>query len=674
MPRGKFIQTMSLNVIAVCLAAAINLLAMYTVTRARINTTPPGAPQAAGVAYNSSASAVSAIWLFFQTYVVNTIRAARPQYQFPCIIYSIFINVSLTYSVMFPTMPSVISFMGRLLEAFLTGFALATATHFLVFPTSSRKVVFKMMGGYLQLLNGLVKTQTAYMGTLQTIDPVQLRKKNQKDAEETANKSRGKKGPIASSPYANPVALKMRELLTKLTELHTKLHGDITPAKREIAIGKLESHDITELWSLVRSIFVPVMGLSSMMTIFEREAEERGWGRDDMVGEDEDSRTHQLENVHRLMKSLEKPFQQMAGNLDGAFNHVLLTLEFIQPPKNEKNADVESKAGEGPAPPGSPGFAEAYKKRLDDFYNSKQRTLQEWCAEHGIDLPDDFFSCSFAQPEKLALADEHVRERDQRNLFFTLYLEYLIWRVGKAVLDLVLWVDKRKQEGAFKRSKVIFPGSRTLYDWLKSVIGREDVSQEDSYTADMDMGISQAVYLGQEFEKRKDPEHEAPRNASERFGEQIRNIPKFFRSDASAFGFRAASATLSVGIVCYLHQTQRFFLENRLLWAMIMVAISMTRTAGQSIFNFTLRILGTAIAMVGSYVIWYIVVGHVGGVLVFLWLWIFCAFYVVIKMPKLLVVGILSLVTCVLTVGYELQVKKIGIQASTSNGQPAYPM
>lgn len=105
-----------------------------------------------------------------------------------------------------------------------------------------------------------------------------------------------------------------------------------------------------------------------------------------------------------------------------------------------------------------------------------------------------------------------------------------------------------------------------------------------------------------------------------------------------------------------------------------MIAMSMNRTAGQSIFNFILRIAGTAVAMVGSYIVWYIVDGNTAGVIVFLWLWIFLAFYVVLKFPKFVIVGILSLVTAVLIVGYELQVKKIGVQASESNGQPAYPV
>lgn len=123
-----------------------------------------------------------------------------------------------------------------------------------------------------------------------------------------------------------------------------------------------------------------------------------------------------------------------------------------------------------------------------------------------------------------------------------------------------------------------------------------------------------------------------------------------------------------------------------------MVAISMTRTAGQSLFNFVLRVVGTAIAMIGAYIVYYIVDGKsiicnvecwwrkscankstAPGVIVFLWLWIMASFYFVVKTPKFIVVAILSMVTAVLIIGYELQVAVIGIEASTSNGQPAYP-
>lgn len=43
--------------------------------------------------------------------------------------------------------------------------------------------------------------------------------------------------------------------------------------------------------------------------------------------------------------------------------------------------------------------------------------------------------------------------------------------------------------------------------------------------------------------------------------------------------------------------------------------------------------------MIASYVIWYIVVGHAAGVIVFLWVWMLIGFYFLFKFPKLVVVG-----------------------------------
>ncbi|KAI7087036.1 hypothetical protein KC356_g4542 [Hortaea werneckii] len=658
MPRGKFIQTMTLNILAVCLSAAVNLLSLYCATQARKHTTPPGVPL---TGYNSSSSAVLAIWLMVQIYLINVVRAARPQFQFPAIIYSIFVIVSSTYGVMFPTMTYALSFMQRLLESFLTGFAIATATHFVIFPTSSRKVVLKEMTGYMMCLGGMLKAQTAYMASLEDLDPVQAREERERQAAAKGGKKGKKSQTSGGAPLATPALAKLKETLGKTMELHTKLHGDITPAKREFAIGKLESHDLSELWRLMKGVFVPVIGLSSSIDLLNRVASANDWTHEGTTEDEKRKRHEQVENLHQ-------PFFRMTGEIDAAIKHVLITLELTKP---EKAVDEESR-GDIPIP-GSNGFSEAYKRKVDAFYKSKEKTLEDWCKEHDIELPEGFFEGNSTMPESLVVEDDSIRDRYQRQLFFTLYLEYLLYRASRAMLDLTLFVDKRKQEGALKRSKLIFPGSRTLYKWLKATVGKEDLSKDSHIMTDLDAGGSEAVYLGDSFGRKKDPEHLPPRNAIERGGEMFRAIPDFFRSDASSFGLRTVAATMTIAIVCYLEASQQFFLRQRLLWAMIMVAISMTRTAGQSIWNFVLRIIGTAVAMVGAYIIWYIVVGHTAGVLVFLWLWIACSFYFVVKFPKLIIVAILSLVTAVLIIGYELQVDKIGVQASESNGQPAYP-
>jgi hypothetical protein len=159
LPRGVFIQTMLLNVLAICVAASINLLALYCAIQARIHTTPEGTSP---LGYNSSASAVLAVWLIFQTFLTNALRASLPQMQFPVILYSIFAIVSSTYGVQFPTMAYSINFMEMLLEAFLTGFAIATGVSLFVFPISSRAVVSKELAGYLASLSGLLKAQGAF--------------------------------------------------------------------------------------------------------------------------------------------------------------------------------------------------------------------------------------------------------------------------------------------------------------------------------------------------------------------------------------------------------------------------------------------------------------------------------------------------------------------------------
>ena len=71
MPRAKFIQTMVINLVGVCVGSAVALLGIWSGVKAREHTTPAGTI----TAYNSSQSAVCAIWLFANIYFVNVMRA-----------------------------------------------------------------------------------------------------------------------------------------------------------------------------------------------------------------------------------------------------------------------------------------------------------------------------------------------------------------------------------------------------------------------------------------------------------------------------------------------------------------------------------------------------------------------------------------------------------------------
>ena len=101
LPRAKFFQTMAFNILGVCIGSCIALLTCYCSVQARAHTSQPMSSAGTGasgstqaVEYNSSASAVCGIWLFFNIMFANALRFSRPQLQTPVIMYSIFANVS----------------------------------------------------------------------------------------------------------------------------------------------------------------------------------------------------------------------------------------------------------------------------------------------------------------------------------------------------------------------------------------------------------------------------------------------------------------------------------------------------------------------------------------------------------------------------------------------------
>ena len=170
-------------------------------------------------------------------------------------------------------------------------------------------------------------------------------------------------------------------------------------------------------------------------------------------------------------------------------------------------------------------------------------------------------------------------------------MEFLLWSTGQAVIDLVRFADIKRSQGVMTRNRLIFPGRKRLKKWILGAFRKEDTSAE--HTPDTTEATNVHVELGQAFRERRDPEHLPPTSTWQRFGNSVRQISAVLGSQSSAFGFRVACATMSIGIIAYLEATQKFFIEQRLLWAMIMVSIGMTVTAGAGVFGFIGRIAGT---------------------------------------------------------------------------------
>ncbi|KAK5738191.1 hypothetical protein LTR17_006221 [Elasticomyces elasticus] len=679
-PRAKFLQTMMINVLVVCLGCAVALLAMYCTVSARINTEGRRGSSAGGATsglatggaptstYNSSASVVAGVWLFVQIYAISAYRANRPQFTIPAIMLAIFANVSMIYAPQFSSMVQAQAFAQRLLEAFLTGFAISTGVSLLVFPLTSREIVFKSIAGYIASLRGSLDANLAYLQSLENSDMFAPHRVNTAGDE------------VIGSKEADALKAKVQALLA----LHAKLSVDLPFAKREVAIGKVGPDDLQDITKRLRQVLVPIVGLSSMSDLFQRIAEGRGWDRNldlshasaEEVPQGEKARFNSIQAWHHLMKTLHGPYNQATLAIKEGLQHVAITLQ-LAPQKAARQADDAAEmAGDEPGP-GEKGFAAYYERRSNDFANTRKIMLGSWCEVHGIELPQTFFDdpyqADFEAPawmngDPMSLGRQQLR----RQLFVCLHLAFLLWKTNRTVYELMLFVDSLAASGKLSKTRLIVPGFKRLRKWAMSIFKHDNEAHDDQQ---IDSGSSApAVYLGEAYKKRKDPEHLPPQTAWERSSNMLRIVGHFFASPESAFGFRCACATMSIAVVAYLSDTQTFFTRERLFWSQIMISISMSPTAGQSVRGFVLRVFGTFVAMVVAFIAYYIVDGHTAGILVFYFIFLHGGVYIVSKYPKYIPVGMIVQVTLTLILGYELQVRKVGVQVAVSNGQAYFPI
>lgn len=149
----------------------------------------------------------------------------------------------------------------------------------------------------------------------------------------------------------------------------------------------------------------------------------------------------------------------------------------------------------------------------------------------------------------------------------------------EAVQDFVSFADGKVQSGKMKRSRLILPSK--IKTAVKGILSAKATTGE----------MPPTVLLGDGYYKKKDPEHRSATSSWQKFGNALRKIPRFLGSQESSCAFRVTCATMTIGIVTYLKRTQHFFQEQRLVWAMVMVAFSMTTSKYQRclIQNFDVR-------------------------------------------------------------------------------------
>ncbi|PSK44258.1 hypothetical protein B9Z65_238 [Elsinoe australis] len=668
LPRAKFVQGMIILLAAIAVAFAFSLFAIFCCVRARAGAgkvvpsvqSGPNTP-----AYDSSAAAVAGLFLFLQIYALNTVRAIYPQFTAPGTLIGIFTNIAMAYAPQFQTMNIGITFVYRLLQAMLTGTAIAVAVSFFIFPTNMRGVVFNEMTSYITIMRKLMKANLDFINSLEHGDMFTRTPTGRPDRPRRTE------------------AQQIKDILADLTSIHAKLGVDMPFAKREVAYGKLGPDDLKEIFRKLRVLVFTMVGYSSLNDVFERTTEQQGW--QDVVNEkpldeisDDAERRHakSVEDWHEISAMLKGPFQHITGHIDDGFAHILIVLQLLK----KKKALPDLEAGGTTPTPGEAGFTKFFGKKVEEFRGKKVYILKQFCESRGIELPPNFFDSprtgEIKTPEWYSsFPRTFERQRYRRQLYTILFMDYLLESIATRVYEFCVYVDEKTESGKLGRRRIVVPGYKRLRKSLRQIMSR----QQDNYHDDSNGLMSEDghrtsnVYLGSAYHHRRDPEHLPPETLWESFGDQLRKLPHFLRSKESIFGLRVALGTMCLAVIGFLSNTRAFYIYHRLFWAQTIVSISMSPSAAQSLFGFVLRIGGTFAAMCTSLVVWYIVDGAFAGVIVFYWFFMLWGFFIILKFPKITPVGLIYSITNTLIIGYEIQAVTLGIPRAAANGQAYYP-
>jgi Putative ER transporter, 6TM, N-terminal len=413
-PRGKFVHFLIQGLVMVCFGAASSVLMVFCCVKARQHTSSAeelaqiaasGSTDILSVPYNTAASVVAAVWLFLQTYIVNTLRGKDPQLGIPVTMHCMLFFVAATEAPDYTSVSASFAFVQRLLLAMLAGIGLATATHFLIFPDTSRDAVRKMMREYIRVLQDALRVHASYFEAMEQVDMfVRTQTRNPTDEKRLYR---------AKADAAKDAA-------RKVSSMHAALSSELPFAKREVAYGKLGAGEFGDIFRHLRATMLPIVGLSTVVDVFDRVMEWNNWAKPVEEGgvdlADDAVHVRMVRDWNVIMARGHDHFAQIYEVMDQGLQHVAYQLDAK---RRKQQKDVEAEA----SMPGEEGFASYLEDRCEAFYKARLATLREWCEDRGIALPENYFhhpSEPIQFPENVP--GEMPRDRIERQLYILLYV------------------------------------------------------------------------------------------------------------------------------------------------------------------------------------------------------------------------------------------------------------
>jgi low affinity Fe/Cu permease len=189
--------------------------------------------------------AITAVWLFFNIMLCNSLQARYPALLIPTILYNIFVIVQFTSCSRFTTWKQCWDLIYLTVRCYYSGVAISFVSGMIIYPVTCRSEIFEVQEKYIEAVRSMLRESARYLGNLKTTP--------------TFPTSAG--GQIQDEVEAQEGTWNGAEIQQKMVEvkaLYTKMRHELAMAKREIAWGKLRARDINAITDLCRHILMPL--------------------------------------------------------------------------------------------------------------------------------------------------------------------------------------------------------------------------------------------------------------------------------------------------------------------------------------------------------------------------------------------------------------------------------
>ncbi|EIW70668.1 hypothetical protein TREMEDRAFT_73534 [Tremella mesenterica DSM 1558] len=522
-------------------------------------------------------SAVYGAFLFVGAYIFGLVRALKPKMMLGATFATIIVDVMTSMGPLIPqknyTLPQIILIPASMYVA------IALAASFLLWPQTVHHLFLDGM------VNGVLRTASASLGlqdaVLSTTDPAKW----------------------------TELSTKMREIRGANAAAVNGLEGQVGMLQLEVSRGRLSPGDLGDIFERVKRLCVRLYGLNTFVSVLERQSKimedyrhESSTGRTRLkkVFADMEEAALSTPRFEVLMPILQTCSQPLLSAAKTSLDDCIQWLDEINHSRWKSSFKHTKSTSERETD------LSTLQTALAEFRQSKQFEVLE-------PLRDAFDVNGILKADTAAKYGASARD------LFRCYV------FTSGLTDVCLCLEELQRVLLQKEKatpKPIFQFPTAFSKMLLRLANENEGPVNPFGIGDRrdDTGVSSDASSSQDTlvdgvgptkkKKRKtyhkDPDARDPRNLFQRFGRRLFLLWKGVTSNAGVFALKYAIVSVALWVPAVCPTTARFYYENRGLWALIMSQTGLGLYAGEQVFAFITRIIGTGIGLVFGMLAWYI--------------------------------------------------------------------